>query len=299
MTKVLTLYYHRVADLDRDINLLAVSPENFRQQLLWLKDYYNIVRTTDNWNSLSEDSICITFDDGYVDNLTDALPILEDVNVPATMFISTMGLIGEEQPWWDCLEYYLFSDVKHDFFALDDEIFCCEWEVNSLKKKINCYKALHFLMKNYCDNDRRMKWLEQLSDWSGLVFSKKLLVNKSHIEELSKSSLIDIGAHTITHAALSTLGLEMQEREIMDSKACLENIINRKIDLFSIPFGVRDVDYLPETIEIIKKEGIFKNFTTNSGLWTPKDDFYEIPRRVVRNWNFYQYESKIREYWNA
>ena len=102
--RVLTLYYHRVNNLKTDYNLLCVSPIKFRQQMLYLKRNYQIVRFEENWNLLDSDAVAITFDDGYIDNLEYALPILEELEVPATIFISTGTMNQNKELWWDELE---------------------------------------------------------------------------------------------------------------------------------------------------------------------------------------------------
>ena len=61
--RVLVLYYHRVNILENDYNLLCVSPIKFRQQMLYLKHNYQIVRFEDDWSLLDSDAVVITFDD--------------------------------------------------------------------------------------------------------------------------------------------------------------------------------------------------------------------------------------------
>ncbi len=100
------ILYHRVAECKNDPNQLCVDPENFRAQIKFLKDDYNVIPLV----KLAEDikkkkvqnnSVVITFDDGYADNLHNALPILEELQVPATMFL-TAGYIGQNKPfYWD------------------------------------------------------------------------------------------------------------------------------------------------------------------------------------------------------
>ena len=105
--KVLTLYYHRINILESDYNLLGVSPIKFRQQMLYLKQNYQIVRFEEDWSLLDQDAVSITFDDGYRDNLEYALPILEELEIPATIFISTGTIKQERELWWDELENLL------------------------------------------------------------------------------------------------------------------------------------------------------------------------------------------------
>ena len=79
MKKVNILYYHRINDMQNDRHLLSVPPENFEQQIKFLKHNYNILRFEEDWSTIDRDSVVITFDDGYMDNLTEALPVLENI----------------------------------------------------------------------------------------------------------------------------------------------------------------------------------------------------------------------------
>ena len=82
-TKTDVLYYHRVYEKQCDINLLCVSPKMFEQQMKYLKKNFNILRFEEDWTKSDRDSVVITFDDGYLDNLTFALSVLEQLQNPA------------------------------------------------------------------------------------------------------------------------------------------------------------------------------------------------------------------------
>ena len=91
------LVYHTISS-PREPMLadVDVSPERFEQQLRWLARWRRVVPLIE---TLSPDNgrrlVAITFDDGYRDNLTVALPLLEKYSQPATLFVSA-GFIGRE-----------------------------------------------------------------------------------------------------------------------------------------------------------------------------------------------------------
>ena len=148
MSGILTLYYHRVNELEHDYNLLAVTNENFKQQMLYLKKNYNIVRAEDDWSSVNDDSVCITFDDGYKDFYLNVMPIVEDLGVPVSVFV-TGGILDEiKEFWWDQLEDCIFCDTRElpQFELLDDE-FGYTFNMSTLAHKIDSYNSLHFIMK--------------------------------------------------------------------------------------------------------------------------------------------------------
>ena len=107
-TRAIILCYHRVVELSTDPQLLAVAPNHFAEQLDLLRRHFHVTRL-DKWISDQPNglSVILTFDDGYGDNLHQALPLLRAANCPATMFI-TAGKIGDlSEFWWDELERLL------------------------------------------------------------------------------------------------------------------------------------------------------------------------------------------------
>ena len=59
---------------------------------------------------VQHDSVAVTFDDGYRDNFTTAIPILKQMGVPATFFISGDGALDGESFWWERLDSSLRID---------------------------------------------------------------------------------------------------------------------------------------------------------------------------------------------
>jgi peptidoglycan/xylan/chitin deacetylase (PgdA/CDA1 family) len=94
------LVYHTISSpaepLPGDID---ISPERFERQLRWLSRWRQVIRLDETVGYLSGDSrahgVAITFDDGFRDNLTVALPLLEKFRVPITLFVAA-GFVGED-----------------------------------------------------------------------------------------------------------------------------------------------------------------------------------------------------------
>lgn len=299
MSKVCILYYHRINDIQNDRHLLCVTPENFEQQLEFLKRNYNILRFEEDWSQTDRDSIVVTFDDGYMDNLTHALPILESEGVPATVFVSTGNMKKNCELWWDELETVLFMGENFPKeLWLKDDIYGCRWDTATYKQKENCYKALHYMMKNWITVEKREAWLEQLWQWRGLgkkLEPTHLTLTKDTCNKLAMSKYITIGAHTVNHPALAKLSYEQQENEIAGSVRDLEELLGYEINMFSYPFGSLGNDFDKVTEGICKKLGIKKAAATTSGLWVSGMGYYDIPRNCIRDWGIYEFETKIRE----
>lgn len=301
--RVLTLYYHKVNVLEHDHNLLCVSPIRFRQQMLHLKRNYHIVRFGEDWNALDSDAVAVTFDDGYFDNLEYALPILEELEVPATVFVSTGTLGQDKELWWDELERLVLRGhgIPQSFRLADDE-FGCEWDTSTWEHRKNAYGALHYLMKNVADPDKRERWLMQLWDWrrlSRMPRKESLTLSPDGCRKLSASGMISIGAHTVSHPSLARLDGKLQEHEIRRSIDALSEITGEKVTLFSYPFGQPGEDFDDKAVEICRRCGIAKAASTENALWSSETDPHRIPRKVARDWDLWEFGRRIKEYWEG
>lgn len=89
------LMYHSVMEGD---NPLSLTPEKFEDQIKYLKENkFKFLKLDDLKDGVVFEgkSVLITFDDGYEDNFSIVVPILQKYNVPAIFFIAT-GLVGSE-----------------------------------------------------------------------------------------------------------------------------------------------------------------------------------------------------------
>lgn len=301
MQKVLTLLYHRVADLKYDKNLLAVTPENFRDQMAYLKKNYSIVGFEQDWNEVEGDAVCITFDDGYMDNFTNALPVLQEFEIPATVFVSTGNMNTSEEFWWDELERLLLEEEGgyEKSFTLSDEIFSCCLPTETIAEREELYDTLHWLMYDKITVGRRNDWFDQMRKWrktdkEGRIQNRAIQTDSADIF----SPWMSIGAHTVNHPSLKTLSEQEQDYEISQSVKALEALLGREITVFSYPFGtIRDFDQT--TIDICRKAHIVKAAANIPGIWTSGCDDYRIPRNLVRNWEIKEYINRVEAFWRA
>jgi len=117
------LIYHRIAVVDKDPHLLCVTPECFEEQIKWLSSHFDIISLPELHlrivgKKIVGNEAVITLDDGYRDNLTNALPILEKYQVPATIFVTTAWLGQVAALPWD-MEY---SETDRAIFLTAEEI---------------------------------------------------------------------------------------------------------------------------------------------------------------------------------
>lgn len=291
---IIILIYHRVTSLEKDPQLLVVSPANFYDQVKYLKETFPVLRFEDDWSDIKTPSVVITFDDGYADNACEALPILEELEVPATFFVST-GSVGRKQEfWWDELDRLILGEWCFETsFELGKA-----WPTNTVDDRLNMYKEIHPLVKKM-DSARRDQLLERLRVWAHADDTARPThwpMTLEELQSLSQSPWATVGAHTVTHTPLSSLSTKLQSEEIVGSKRQLEEWLKKEITVFSYPFGGK-CDYTCDTVELCKKAGFVKvaaNFPGQAHRWS---DRYQLPRQLVRNWPLKHFIKKMEQFW--
>lgn len=302
----LILLYHRVAHVDPDPWSLAVKPAHFAEHLEILRRACVPLTIEQLAEAMERGSVphraaVITFDDGYADNLHAARPLLERHDVPATVFIATGTLGSEREFWWDELEkVFLEPGVLPGALRLEIRGRMHEWDLGDAAVYTSASAADHhswtawqkppsarhrtFLMlRNLLqplDNDEQYHILDQLLRWanvSSLARSTYRILSQGEVAELGRDSLIEIGAHTISHPVLSRLSLGEQEREIRGSKASLEDIIGRPVRSFAYPFGGRK-EYDETSIQTVRNAHLTSACTSFDGAVTRYTSRYQMPR---------------------
>ncbi len=300
--KPLVLLYHRIANDPINSQLLAVSPQNFEGHLKELAENYNVVPLVKfieqiRRNQLKPNTVAITFDDGYADNLINALPILEKYNLPATVFITT-GMIGSDREfWWDAMERIFMANYPlPNTLSITDSQGLLKWNITTPQNRIKAWDELCRLLRV-----QPVTKIDQIIDpllvWAGLPLvgrNSHLVMNQKQLLELASCPLIEIGSHTVTHSKLSELTLKGQSFQILMSKRQLELTIQKPVWLFSYPYGSKD-DFTEETKQIVAKAGYRAGMANVQANIEPPVDIYAIPRKVVRNCTGQEFTLWLKE----
>lgn len=287
--RALVLGYHRVANPASDPYSLCVSPERFDQQLDAIRRHARPVSLRDLRHALAhgeslDGALAVTFDDGYTDVLTHALPRLENHRVPATVFVIA-GLLGREY-WWETLARIL--DPRRALPArlrLPIDAVDFEWETpgDDHDGRHGLLFSLHRRLLPLPE-ERRRAALEELSAWAGVdprdpPSSRSL--SPDEVARLAGGSLIEVGSHTSTHPALSELPRDRQRSEIQRSKADLEGLVGRPVLSFSYPHGRSSA----EAAEIVRESGYECACTSRSDAVRHDSDPFDLPRFWVPDWD--------------
>ncbi|NJC88102.1 MAG: hypothetical protein FIB02_06145 [Desulfuromonas sp.] len=295
---VIVLAYHRVTRLASDPHQLAVKPENFRAQMQHLRQNCRCVRLNEEWSGLREPAVAVTFDDGYADNLHEALPILAETGVPATVFVST-GMLGNPGEFWsdDLARQLLDGGDYPPSFELRDREHGGRWPAASPAERQTLHDRLHRAMLKI-EPPRREDWLGQLARWSGRGGTARAThrtLTPAELRELSASPLVTIGAHGVTHTPLALLPEAEQRREITQSRRELEELLGREVTVFSYPFGGwRQFD--GTTRRLCREAGFRRAVTTFPGQVHRWTDPLQLPRQLVRDWNAATFAARMESF---
>ena len=287
------LAFHRVLPVQNPLFPGLMDAACFDHLLNVLKKYYLILPLTEAVHMLQKKRcpskiISITFDDGYKDNCTVALPILLKHKLKATFFVAS-GFLNGQWMWNDGIMETVSKTNKKQ---LDLSHFGLGYfNLSSTVKKTNAINLLLERIK-YHPNEDRIKIAEHLLNTSDVSPPQNLMMNPNDIKTLYASGM-EIGGHTITHPILSKLSNHDAYKEIQGNKKDLENIINEPIHAFAYPNGKPETDFTKETIHIIKKSGYRNAVTTVPEITTIASNPFQLPRYTPWDKNPYKFAVRL------
>ena len=286
----LILTYHRVADLERDPQLLAVTIANFEAQAAILASRYQVVPLVDlvddlRSRRLHDRTVAFTFDDGYADNLENARSTLETHGLPATVFVSSGCLGGDREFWWDEIERIVLADDPDTTWNVLEPP-----RTAPQREYLELMAAIHPLPAR--ERDAALVATRNRYGAAAGVRQTNRPLTAADIAALDASLVIEVGAHSADHEVLSGLSELRQRETILQDKAELERLCSREMRLFSYPYGQRD-DYSAATVEIVRDAGFQGACANHPGLVKPRTDPFRLPRHVVRNWSADELAARI------
>lgn len=223
---------------------------------------------------LPQRACCITFDDGYADNLTVALPILTKYRLPATVFIATGYLDGGR----------MFNDTVIDAIAMTGntrldlaEIGLGEHSIASLDERRAAIATILEQLKYRTPEQRRddVARLHELADCGPLP--SDIMLTSTQVRELARRG-VEIGGHTVNHPILTSLEDEKAREEIAAGKQRLEAITGKPVTVFAYPNGRPHRDYAARHVAMVREIGFDLAVSTAHGVGNPESDLFQLPR---------------------
>lgn len=301
--QTVVLLYHRIAALDQDPWSLAVKPEYFAEQLEVLRRI-GVISLRDaepsNVRPFARGcSIAITFDDGYADNFTNALPLLEKFEVPATFFVTT-GYVGKSMPfWWDELQAIMLGARFSGKVSVQVGGQRVALASGAGKSPLESLRRIHPLVQQL-DAAEQRKALDALRVATRSTSSSSpadFAMTEEQLLKMSASPFAEIGAHTVTHPKLSALSARHQSEEIEHSKAFLKALSGKEITSFSYPYGA-SLHFTKSTERLVIASGFQRACTTEDAVFRGHHGGFGIPRLTVPNVNGEQFSRWLWSYLN-
>jgi peptidoglycan/xylan/chitin deacetylase (PgdA/CDA1 family) len=222
--------------------------------------------------------IAITLDDGYRDNLTEALPVFEQFGVPFTVYV-TPGLIdGTADPWWYSLQTLVLG--KPEVRLPDD---AAPLPCGSPAEREKAYRALYRHVGDAGSaRSAALAAIWQANKLDGPPDNGELFLTWDELKTLDAHPLATIGAHTLTHPRLIWLDAAAIGNELTGSRERLERELGHPVPHVAYPHGSeRD---LPEGITDLARAAGFTTGTTTLPRCLSAPDLglaWTLPRKAV------------------
>jgi len=280
------LAYHRINDSYSGPDGMSISCKDFENQILHLKKNYNLISLEQavdcikSHKQLPENSVAVTFDDGYKDNYTQALSILKKYSVPVTIFLS-VGAIEENKPIWFDVVANSFDITKQKFIDLskfnlkkytlisEDNRFLAKNETISFAKKLQKYDRENLI--EYLLNELEVERKDISSDGE--------MLNWEEIKEMRDEG-ISFGSHGVSHSILTRIPKEELTYEIEASKQIIEKRMGISIKFFAYPNG-QARDFNESIAQMLKKSDYEAGFTLLKGSNNGASDMFALRRLCI------------------
>ncbi|MGH9805780.1 MAG: polysaccharide deacetylase family protein, partial [Terriglobia bacterium] len=215
----------------------------FDRILRWMKSWFNVLPLDEAARSLVAGTLpdrpaAITFDDGYADNFTVALPALLKHQLAATFFIAT-GFLDGGRMWNDTI----IEAIRRCPLPTIDlgSLGLGMYPVTTPSDRSTAIDALIGHGK-YLPAAERAAFAEGIAAKTALTLPSDLMMTSSQVQDLRRAGM-QIGAHTVSHPMLTRLTLHDARDEIAASKAQLERMLGECVELFAYPNGKPGSDY--------------------------------------------------------
>ncbi len=262
---------------------ICITPENFERHVAYLSRAYSVVRLDEamrriaTGEPLPPNSVAITFDDGYADNLG-AARILARYDATATFYI-TAGCLADGQPFWPAEIRHLVAAIRQPRLTIDAAGVALDLPLASDDDRI---AAVRRLTKAFKSNviPVREELRAQLRRAAGDPAMPRIMLTWDEVREMHALGMT-IGSHTMTHPNLPSAGLTAAKAELTSSRDRLEHEVDAPVTMFSYPNGGADRYLTPEVQTAVRDAGYLAATTSRNAFATIASDPYALERIEV------------------
>jgi peptidoglycan/xylan/chitin deacetylase (PgdA/CDA1 family) len=285
--RLLVVCYHGVrADDAPDRHWLLLPRREFARQIEFLAASYRCLSLDDGVAELQAGALraptaCVTFDDGYLNNRTEALPVLERYRVPAVVYLPTALIDRGELPWATRLELG-FRDTPRTTVDLSRLGLGVE-RLDTDADRARVGRAAVLALKQLPD-DAASERLDELARTIGESSTARgpswRMMTWEDVRAVGRGGLVTFGGHTVEHRMLSRLTDAQVEREIVDSVGRVGAATTAVSRTFAYPTG-RAIDFDGRAQAAARRAGCVAAVSTIEGLNDAGVDPYALRRLSV------------------
>ena len=244
-----------------------------RRRVVALEELIEAVRTGADARGM----VAITFDDGYLNNVELAAPILRELGLPASFFIATGFIDSKRWPWVDRVEaaVSLAGSGPHRVSILGDRV-----TITDAAQRMDLIVKVKRQLKRLSWEQAEQRTEELERDLSVKVpepYGDYRFMDWDQVRNLDSGGF-EIGAHTVNHALLSRVSIETAKREIIDSRERIHSELGHCSRTFCYPNGKR-ADYNDE-VKAFCSQHFAAALSTERGT-ARGDELFELRRLVL------------------
>jgi peptidoglycan/xylan/chitin deacetylase (PgdA/CDA1 family) len=213
--------------------------------------------------------VCLTFDDGYRDNLQWAYPILKEAGVPFAVYVPTSFPDRLGELWWLVLEAVI---SRNDRIGLVIDGHDRKFDCKTIAEKRALYDEIYWWLRSRPSEAEMRGILRNLAAYYHVdiaAFCEELCMTWTEIAQLAADPLVTIGAHTVNHPALAKLSREAVRSEMDLSRSVIEAALSVRPQHLSYPYGDRGSAAARE-FEVAAELGFKTAVTTRPGVLFPE-----------------------------
>ncbi|MGH8550448.1 MAG: polysaccharide deacetylase family protein [Methylococcales bacterium] len=271
------MIYHRVLASDDYMRADEVDEARFEWHMELLHNFFNplplaVALDLQKSGDLPPASVCVTFDDGYADNVEVALPILKKWVIPATFFISS-GFLNGGRMWNDTIleSFKSLAATEIDLSAIG----MGRRSVATESERRECAQQVIDALKHRSP-EQRSAGTQFIASFASEL-PDDLMMTTAQVKRLVDVGM-EIGGHTVSHPILAALDGEEARREILDGKNALEELSGETVSLFAYPNGKPGRDYTDFHKRLLPDLGFEAAVSTHWGVSTAASDIWQLPR---------------------
>ncbi|MEZ6120100.1 MAG: polysaccharide deacetylase family protein [Pirellulaceae bacterium] len=231
---------HRVRN-DEDAFLGGISLGQFERLVRYLRQHYHplslsvLLEHIQNNVVVPDNSVVLTFDDGFRDNYENAFPILQKYGMPATVFLVTGSINSGQLPWPQQVGYALQHTRKSSIAVRIDDTGKRRFHVHTRQQRRSVFREILALRRILSLDE-----LEQLRNSIIRACDVDLPVDRmltwNQVRQMQQHH-IEFGAHTVSHPLMAYVTMEEARRQMVESKRTIEEQLQVPVRSFCFPSG--------------------------------------------------------------